>query len=242
MRGDRQREVFLRNLFGGIRDAEGKVATARVKDQENGDWQGRPKEAVNWNKNSLDLLDPTSHAATVLSAIIALLLRPGSFVGPWETHAEFFIKLNTSLLSTSRSDHNSALRKRCDGQRHTSGRDAPRQSAAVIEQAAAAQRRCASRRWSYIASRRPRASMISWSRCTPTGTRSLSWLWPPASFRLPPAPLAPLVRSTPSQRAGYPDGHFSAPQSHPNSTAAAAPAVARAPGAVNPIARTPSAR
>ena len=31
MRVDRQREVFLRNLFGGIRDAEGKVATARLR-------------------------------------------------------------------------------------------------------------------------------------------------------------------------------------------------------------------
>jgi hypothetical protein len=28
---DRQREVFLRNLFGGIRDAEGKVTTARLR-------------------------------------------------------------------------------------------------------------------------------------------------------------------------------------------------------------------
>ena len=65
-------------------------------------WQGRPKEAVNWKKNSLDLIDLISHAATVLSAIIALLLRPGSFVGPWEP---IFIKLNTSLLSTFTESH-----------------------------------------------------------------------------------------------------------------------------------------
>lgn len=177
MRGDRQREVFLRNLFGGIRDAEGKVATARVKDQENGDWQGRPKEAVNWNKNSLDLLDPISHAATALSAIIALLLRPGSFVRPWGKHTPSFLLNSTHLCC---QPHGVTITPLC-------GRDAPRQSAAVIEQAAA-QRRCASRRWSYIASRRPRASMISWSRCTPTGTRSESWLWPQRPHRLDSRP------------------------------------------------------